>query len=104
MSAWVNTRTPSRSVSRSGSASALRSSSVNAMLSESAIVVGSPSRFVDNSDGNHAVAVPVKAGRPKPHTSVDSTAAGIYEAVQERVQADVFFGGQIQGRDSAAEK
>src|SRR5712671_2341469 len=36
------TRTPSRRVSRSGSASALRSSSASAMLSVSAIVVGAP--------------------------------------------------------------
>jgi hypothetical protein len=43
------------------------------MLSESAIVVGSPHRFLDNSDGNHPVAVLVKAGRPNPHTSVDVT-------------------------------
>src|SRR5215470_9496328 len=39
MSAWVRTRTPSRRVSRSGSASALRSSSANAMLTLSAIVL-----------------------------------------------------------------
>jgi len=38
INAWVMTRTPSRNVSRSGSASALRSSSASAMLKLSAIV------------------------------------------------------------------
>src|SRR5438309_7530353 len=44
------TRTPSRRVSRSGSASALRNSSASAMLNVSAIVVGSPLWCLDQPE------------------------------------------------------
>src|SRR3954468_22760903 len=67
------TRTPSRSVSTSGSASALRNSSASAMLRFSAIVWFSSSVASNTSDENHRWPFRSRAA-PKPHTSGDFTA------------------------------
>src|SRR5438270_2687829 len=72
ISAWVMTRTPSRSVSKSGSASALRRSSASAMLRLSAIVWFSFSGCFNSPDENHRWPFRSRAAA-KPHTSVDST-------------------------------